>query len=60
MSRYRFSFLRLFDAWRAVGVVITATGVIGALIVGAESGEASAIIMAGLVFILAGSWEKKE
>lgn len=52
--------MRLFDAWRAVGVVITATGVISALIEATAPGEADGIIIVGLVFILAGAWEKRK
>ena len=60
MSRWRFSFVRLFDAWRAVGVVITATGVISALIEATALGESAGIIIVGLLFILAGTWETRE
>ena len=60
MKRWHFSLARLLDAWRAVGVVITATGVISALIEAAEPKEAVAIIVAGLLFILAGTWERED
>ena len=59
MKRWHFSLDRLLDAWRAVGVVITVTGVISALIEAAESKEAVAIIVVGLLFILAGTWERE-